>query len=572
MSLTPPDILKPIDRRQHPRIEPRELTYVDLGPDNGGLLVNISEGGLGFEGILHLRDAQIVPVEFKLRGTNITIRATCQYARTDDPGRSGGLRFIDLTAEARQEIREWVAAMSGRQGESRGAAEAADAAAAKATIESDDSSATVQEPQATVASPEPNSVSAVSAFVVPVAPLALPATATPRAESNAAPSNAAAHRVQHSVSQAATLRTTHLQSERPLQPMLSSADAIGSPKSVAAAPLNGPAIWPAPTYKEKTAANEKKTGGTAREQLNFGAQALQFASGAAVGCLGMIVIAGALLWAGYLHLPSAVASRTSTEQNATGPSSPNFQVEIVNLNNQRWMLPIGAGNNTQPSQTPAPTHTAPAQSAATVAPRATAPNAKAPGARSGAATSARLALQLPRATGGTRDTASLQAPSLFDGITPPLPSPLPYVASSASVPVPASAFPSPEPLAAPPLPTGVSASPQPETGSPSAGKAFPAVRESVKPARPMNFRPAELTQRFDPVYPPLARQQHVQGSAQVSATIGKDGIPRGLKAVSGDPRFTAAAITAIIQWRYKPAMLDGQAVESELVITINFQF
>lgn len=57
----------------------------------------------------------------------------------------------------------------------------------------------------------------------------------------------------------------------------------------------------------------------------------------------------------------------------------------------------------------------------------------------------------------------------------------------------------------------------------------------------------------------------------MSATIGKDGIPRGLKAVSGDPRFIDAAIAAITQWRYKPAVLDGQAVESQLIITINFQ-
>ena len=87
----------------------------------------------------------------------------------------------------------------------------------------------------------------------------------------------------------------------------------------------------------------------------------------------------------------------------------------------------------------------------------------------------------------------------------------------------------------------------------------------------MSFQPAELTRRFNPAYPLLARQQRLQGSVQVNATIGKDGVPRGLKAVSGDPRFIDAAIDAIRQWRYKPAMLDGQPVESQLIITINFQ-
>jgi protein TonB len=114
---------------------------------------------------------------------------------------------------------------------------------------------------------------------------------------------------------------------------------------------------------------------------------------------------------------------------------------------------------------------------------------------------------------------------------------------------------------------------QPEAGSPPAVKSFPPppAPEGAKLAGLMSFRPAELTRRFDPVYPPQARQQHVQGTVQVSATIGKDGLPRGFTFVGGDPRFTDAAIAAIARWRYKPAMLDGQTVESQLIITINFQ-
>jgi len=47
-------------------------------------------------------------------------------------------------------------------------------------------------------------------------------------------------------------------------------------------------------------------------------------------------------------------------------------------------------------------------------------------------------------------------------------------------------------------------------------------------------------------------------------------VPRALTATNGDTRLAAAAIAAISQWRYKPAMLNGQAAESVVSITVTF--
>jgi protein TonB len=57
----------------------------------------------------------------------------------------------------------------------------------------------------------------------------------------------------------------------------------------------------------------------------------------------------------------------------------------------------------------------------------------------------------------------------------------------------------------------------------------------------------------------------------VQAAIDTDGVPHEVKLVSGDSRLTAAALDAVRQWRFKPAQLDGQAVETNIVIKIEFR-
>jgi protein TonB len=79
-----------------------------------------------------------------------------------------------------------------------------------------------------------------------------------------------------------------------------------------------------------------------------------------------------------------------------------------------------------------------------------------------------------------------------------------------------------------------------------------------------------LTHKVDPQYPPLAKQAHIQGTVVLHAVIGKDGHVQGLQVVSGHPMLSGAAISAVKQWRYKPYMLNGQPVEIDTNITVNF--
>jgi TonB family protein len=45
---------------------------------------------------------------------------------------------------------------------------------------------------------------------------------------------------------------------------------------------------------------------------------------------------------------------------------------------------------------------------------------------------------------------------------------------------------------------------------------------------------------------------------------------QGVKVISGDPRLAEAATTAVRQWRFKPHIVSGVAVEMETEITLNF--
>ncbi len=82
--------------------------------------------------------------------------------------------------------------------------------------------------------------------------------------------------------------------------------------------------------------------------------------------------------------------------------------------------------------------------------------------------------------------------------------------------------------------------------------------------------PGFLLHRVQPVYPPIAKQAGVQGPVVLRAIIGKDGEIQELRVVSGHPWLSRAAREAVEQWRYRPYMLNGVAVEVETQVTVNF--
>ena len=80
-----------------------------------------------------------------------------------------------------------------------------------------------------------------------------------------------------------------------------------------------------------------------------------------------------------------------------------------------------------------------------------------------------------------------------------------------------------------------------------------------------------LTRRVQPVYPPQAMQMHIQGAVQMLATISKEGKITSVTVLSGDPILSRAATDAVSQWRYKPYFLNGEPVEIQTQIVVNFK-
>ena len=81
---------------------------------------------------------------------------------------------------------------------------------------------------------------------------------------------------------------------------------------------------------------------------------------------------------------------------------------------------------------------------------------------------------------------------------------------------------------------------------------------------------SKLISQPKPVYPPIAKQAHIQGVVQLAATISKNGTIDNLRVVSGHPMLTQSALQAVRQWKYQPTYLNGEPVEVETTINVNF--
>lgn len=82
---------------------------------------------------------------------------------------------------------------------------------------------------------------------------------------------------------------------------------------------------------------------------------------------------------------------------------------------------------------------------------------------------------------------------------------------------------------------------------------------------------AQLINRVEPIYPKMAVVAGVQGQVKLHAIIARDGRIISLNVMSGHPLLVRAAEDAVSQWRYRPYYLNGEAVEVETFITVNFR-
>ena len=95
------------ERRHQPRKQPEKLTYVHFEPENGGIVLNASEGGISFFAIAPLH--QTGTIRFAIvPGTDERILAAGQVVWTDELKKVGGLSFAELASDVRERVRGWL--------------------------------------------------------------------------------------------------------------------------------------------------------------------------------------------------------------------------------------------------------------------------------------------------------------------------------------------------------------------------------------------------------------------------------------------------------------------------------
>jgi protein TonB len=82
--------------------------------------------------------------------------------------------------------------------------------------------------------------------------------------------------------------------------------------------------------------------------------------------------------------------------------------------------------------------------------------------------------------------------------------------------------------------------------------------------------PPELLTRVNPIYPQEAQEAGIEGLVVLDIVVGEDGSVIDVSVFRSVPELDQAAIDAVSQWRYSPTFVNGEPVEVELSVTVNF--
>src|SRR2546427_8288610 len=96
-----------MERRNFSRKATDEFAFVQLDRENGGTVLNVSEGGLRFQANAPVHPNGPIYIWFWLN-VGDRIEAVAERMWSDDAGKEGGLRFTRLAEDARRQIRFWL--------------------------------------------------------------------------------------------------------------------------------------------------------------------------------------------------------------------------------------------------------------------------------------------------------------------------------------------------------------------------------------------------------------------------------------------------------------------------------
>jgi hypothetical protein len=95
------------EQRRFPRKRPEQLVYIELGPQNGGMMLSVSEEGFSFRAVSPVLTKGTIHFAFAIDAKR-RIEGDCELAWTDETGNVAGLRFVELSPEYREQLHAWL--------------------------------------------------------------------------------------------------------------------------------------------------------------------------------------------------------------------------------------------------------------------------------------------------------------------------------------------------------------------------------------------------------------------------------------------------------------------------------
>src|SRR5579863_850874 len=98
-----------VENRAHARRKLSPMAYVELGKENGGILLNLGEGGFAVQSALILTSREFSELRFQVPAFPGWLTAQGRMVWLSESKKEAGILFTELTGEARREIHKWVA-------------------------------------------------------------------------------------------------------------------------------------------------------------------------------------------------------------------------------------------------------------------------------------------------------------------------------------------------------------------------------------------------------------------------------------------------------------------------------
>ena len=517
------------------------MAYVELGQDNGGILLNLSEGGFAVQSALALTSREFSELRFQVPALQGWLTASGRIVWISDSKKEAGIQFTELPGEARAEIQNWVAA----EGAPEKGRERVPVAA-----------------RPLVAAP-------------PAVAAPLNDVAAPRTQIFDAPyrTGGGAHESNVSYNARANI-TTPPESESALTQRETAGVEVAEPPaqdfrfteySMFAAAPEREAVWAQPA---------RRTGGWRAAGLGILVAALFFALGATVGReTANRWVGNAAAWT-QSQLTTAPAPKVTPpalpEQvaAATAPSGEDDKPAKGAAGEDRAQAESGgiSGANSGPAANSEGGKAA-SEEKSDVEARASKAEAASSGSAQDAA-SAGASSRSANAAGGNERTARRPAENVVPRENRQTDTDPGRTSTGHSILVNA-----PEPGSAPFFVNlsseAVSASGAIAMSARRSVEILP--RSSAASSGSERVAVGKLISHSEPFYPAEARNRGIEGSVELRARVGRTGEIVGVTPVSGPWLLFPAAVAAVREWRYEPTYVNGDPAETFADITVVFR-